>query len=244
MHKHAALVRILQALVSKEKAITYIETHAGRGLYNLSSPEAEKTGEAKEGILRLLPQRKIPMDHPFLQILMQVRQQHKKTSYPGSPLIAKTILRPADKLHLAELHPQEHAALDKLLTAPNTRIMKRDGYEMALSLCPPTPGKGLVLIDPSYEIKTEYLQAAEFVNKLHSKWPEGVIVLWYPLLKADNHIAMVEAMKAGGYKKLWHQEVIFADKEAVRGMYGSGLIVVNLPDNLSHGLEEFRQVFK
>lgn len=244
VHKHAALTRILGALVAQNKAITYIETHAGRGLYNLTSPEAEKTGEAREGILRLMPARKIPMDHPFLHIMMQVRQKHKANAYPGSPLIAKHILRPSDRSHLMELHPQEHAALDKLMTAPNCRIYKQDGYKTALGLCPPSPDKGMVLIDPSFEIKTEYLEAAKFLKTLHDKWPAGVLVLWYPLLPAGNHVAMVEVVKATGYKKLWHQEIEFTTPESVRGMYGSGLLVVNLPEGLAHGLEEFRAVFK
>ncbi len=219
LHKHIALAELLALLTRKARPLTYMETHAGRGLYDLASVETAKTGEAAAGIAKIdLP------DCPFTYALKVIRSRHGDTAYPGSPAIAQALLRPTDKIHLMELHPAEHAALKANIKGAGVSIQHRDGYEGVLAISPPQPRKGLVLIDPSYEVKTEYLQVAEFTRKLVAKWPEATVLIWYPILKAARHKEMLVALR------LPHlvDEVSFDLKEN-KGMTGSGLALVNAP---------------
>ena len=218
LHKHIALAELLALLTRKPRGLTYMETHAGRGLYDLASVEATKTGEAAEGIAKItLP------DGPFTDALKTVRSMHGETAYPGSPAIAAALLRDVDKMQLMELHPAEFKALRVNLEG-EAAIHRRDGYEGVMAIAPPKPRKGLVLIDPSYEVKDEYLQVADFTNKLMAKWPEATVMIWYPILKAGRHKEMLAALR------LPHliDEVSF-DLKDNKGMTGSGLALVNAP---------------
>ena len=240
VHKHAVLARLLVRLAAKDDPLTLIETHAGRGLYDLRSVESKKTGEAIQGIVRLLADGKLPRTHPLFKVIAATRKEHGPSAYPGSPLLAHALLRPQDKIHLMEMHPQEYAALEDFLGAEDNVFMQdSDGFKATLRIVPPTPARGLVLIDPSYEIKTEYAQTAQFVLDLHDKWPQGIIMLWYPLLKAGNHDVLTKTLENANLKGFQRREMIFAKKKDVRGMYGSGLILVNLPDAFVPVLDAF-----
>lgn len=230
LHKHIAFAELLHALTRKPRGISVLETHAGRGLYDLAAPEAAKTGEAAAGIARLAPDPATA----FGRALMAVRATHGPAAYPGSPLIAAALLRPQDRLTLMDLHPQEHAALRRALPS-GASIHRRDGYEGVLALVPPTPRRGLVLVDPSYEVKSEYAAAAAFVLKLVSRWPEAAVLVWYPLLPEARHRALLDGLRPLAPKV---DEVAFTPAPA-RGMAGSGLALVNGP----HGAERaFRAV--
>lgn len=218
LHKHDALARLIAALTLKDRGITYMETHAGRALYDLSAPEALKTGEAADGILSA----ELPAG-PYARAVAAVRERHGPAAYPGSPLIAATLLRPQDRMHLMELHPAEHAALRRAMRATGAAVHRRDGYEGVLALAPPTPRKGLVLVDPSYEVKEEYGAVPAFVRALVAKWPEATVLIWYPILAEGRHEALVAGL-AG--LALQRHEVPFGTG---RGMRGSGLVGVNLP---------------
>lgn len=195
-----------------------METHAGRGLYDLASDETAKTGEAAEGIAKIdLP------DCPFADAVKTVRAMHGKTAYPGSPAIAAALLREQDKMQLMELHPAEFQALRVNLEG-EAAVHRRDGYEGVMAVSPPKPRKGLVLIDPSYEVKDEYLQVAEFTNKLIAKWPEATVMIWYPVLTAARHKEMLAALQVPHLI----DEVAF-DLKDNKGMTGSGLALVNAP---------------
>ncbi len=223
LHKHQWLVRLLEALTVKPRGITYMESHAGRGLYDLSGPEAEKTGEAAMGIGAgpLPPGR-------YGEIVAAVRDRYGAAAYPGSPLIAAGMLRPQDRLVLMELHPAEHRALKAALAAPNIAIHHRDGCEGVLALSPPLPRRGLVLVDPSYELKSEYAAVPRFVGKLLRKWPEAVVAIWYPILPEARQTALVEGLAA---LRPLRDETRF-DLGKGRGMTGSGMLVVNPPYGL------------
>ncbi len=218
LHKHIALAELLALLTRKPRGISYMETHAGRGLYDLAAPETAKTGEAEAGIARIPPP-----DGPFGEALANVRALHGETAYPGSPALAASLLREVDRLHLMELHPAEFAALKTNLEG-EAAIHHRDGYEGVLAISPPKPRKGLVLVDPSYEVKSEYIQAADFTRKLVAKWPEATVMIWYPVLKAARHTDMLAALKLPYIK----DEVAF-DLNDGKGMLGSGLVLVNAP---------------
>lgn len=241
VHKHAALSVLLTKLTQKEKPLTYIETHAGRGIYDLTSDAAQKTHEAQNGIEHLLKLKKIPAAHPYFQLLRRVREEVGNNVYPGSPFIAEALLRPTDTIHLMELHPQEYAKLRYFMNYPNVHIHKRDGYEGVLAITPPPVRRGVVLIDPSYEIKTEYALAAQKILKLAKKWHEAHIMVWYPLLEENRHHELLEPLKAAGLKDSFNQQVLF--KNAVKGMIGSGVFIVNTPYGTQEELEKIAHFF-
>lgn len=227
LHKHAALAVLLAALTAKHRPLSYLESHAGRGLYDLAAPEAVKTGEAAEGVVAALARRTLPDNHPWVMAVRAVQAAHGPAAYPGSPALARALLRPADRLHLMELHPQEHAALRAALHGPGVHIHRRNGHEGLPALVPPVPRRGLALIDPSYEVKDEYARAARLVLDLHAKWPEGVILLWYPLLDAGLHGELLRMLDAAALPLVWREEVRFAGSRL--RMRGSGLACVNTP---------------
>ncbi|GAB5388638.1 MAG: 23S rRNA (adenine(2030)-N(6))-methyltransferase RlmJ [Alphaproteobacteria bacterium] len=228
VHKHGALSICLTQLAAKPKPMTIMETHAGRGVYDLSGPEARKTGEAKLGINQLIAEGRIASDHPYLQAVAATRQARTAEHYPGSPAIARHFMRPGDHLHLMELHPAEYRTLTHNMRGPELHIHRRDGYEGVLAISPPTPRRGLVLIDPAYEIKTEYQDVARFVPKLIRKWPEACVMVWYPLLTNHRHIDMVAALKRR-FPDHVLSEVSFRAMAPGHRMRGSGLFILNMP---------------
>lgn len=233
VHKHAALGWSLDYLTRKPKPISYIETHSGRGLYDLSGEEARKTGEAAKGIS--LADQWLDPDHPYARALAKVREKHGPAAYPGSPLIAQNLLRDNDRLHLAELHPQEHAALSRAVRSPNTRTYHEDGFALIQSICPPDPRRGLLLIDPSWEIKTDYATIPKSMAQVARKWNVGVLMLWYPLLTDALHVPMLKTLQ-GQFPDALRHEVRFPPARDGHRMIGSGLFVVNPPWGLSEHL--------
>ena len=232
VHKHALLAVMLDYLTRKDKPLSYLETHAGRGLYNINDEAALKTGEAAAGIARVLDENWFAADHPYLRAVSAISAKYGATAYPGSPLVAAELLRPGDTMHLAELHPQEHAALRGLVALKYAQIYHQDGFQMAQSICPPTPRRGMLLIDPSFEVKSDYLTIPEFVRQIHRKWNVGVIALWYPILADNRHVPMLVALKHAGFKDVLRHEVKFTALRAGHGMIGSGMFIVNPPYGL------------
>ncbi|MGD9868304.1 MAG: 23S rRNA (adenine(2030)-N(6))-methyltransferase RlmJ [Hyphomicrobiales bacterium] len=226
VHKHAALAVLLEALTAKPRPITYMESHAGRGLYDLASPEARKTGEAGAGIVRLLASGGLAASHPYMRAIALCRAGHGDTAYPGSPMIAKLLLRPGDRLHLIELHPREHAALKRAVKGPDVGIHRRDGLEGLLAISPPRPRRGLAVIDPSYEVKSEFEAAGKTAVQMRRKWPEGSILVWYPLLEGAPHAGLLAQLETAG-GPLWKSEIVFAPGR--QRALGSGLACLNLP---------------
>ncbi|MDU8910227.1 23S rRNA (adenine(2030)-N(6))-methyltransferase RlmJ [Aestuariicoccus sp. MJ-SS9] len=241
VHKHALLAWMLDYLTQKPKPLTYIETHAGRGLYDLGGAEAVKTGEAAAGIARL--RGAFAPDHPYARALSAIAIAHGAQAYPGSPLIAATLLRDIDSLHLAELHPAEHAALSAVPWPRKVQIHRQDGFEMAQALCPPTPRRGLMLIDPSYEVKDDYARLPKTLQQIHRKWNVGILCLWYPILTSGAHQDMLARLTAAFPGALRH-EVGFPPVREGHRMTGSGLFVVNPPYGLDHESETLGKVFK
>lgn len=225
VHKHALLAAMLALLAAKDRPLTYMETHAGRAVYDLAAPEAQKTGESAAGVARL--ESRFPPDHPYRQAIDAARAKYGATAYPGSPLIAAYTLRPADQIHLAELHPQEHAAL-AAETRGMAHVHRRDGWEMALALTPPKPPRGLMLIDPSWEMKDDYARAPRVMAEIARRWSPGVLVLWYPLLDSAPHRPMLRALATTFPNALRH-EVHFPPVRPGHRMAGSGLLIVNPP---------------
>lgn len=241
VHKHAALAWVLDYLTRKDKPLTYIETHAGRGAYDLSSHEALKTGEAARGVLRQDVADWFGPDHPYRIALDRFREGLGERAYPGSPMIADTLLRRGDVQHLAELHPQESAALTATM-GKRAHVHQQDGFKMANAVCPPTPRRGLMLIDPSFELKSDYEEMPDFMSLIHKKWNVGIIMLWYPVLQKRLHGAMAVRLESMFPEGLRH-EVAFPAAGQDHGMTGSGLFILNPPFGLREELDRLSACF-
>lgn len=229
VQKHALLCQMLAYLTVKDKPLSYFETHSGRGLYGLDAAEAVKTGEAAAGIDAVEGLGWFEGDHPYRQALTAVRDQHGARAYPGSPLLARQMLRDQDRMSLAELHPREFAALDDLFPRRAANCVQQDGYQMVMERTPPDPRRGLLLIDPAYEVKSEYDAIPGFIAKLHRKWNVGVIAIWYPILTTKAHQPMIQALEAQNLPKVLRHEVTFGPARDGHRMIGSGMFVINTP---------------
>lgn len=226
VHKHALLCVMLDYVSQKAKPLSYLETHSGRGLYQLDSDAALKTGEAAAGIVAL--QSRFSPDHPYQKALAAIRAEHGPHAYPGSPLLASHCLRKGDRLHLAELHPQEYKHLSEVMQH-KAKCYNEDGFQMAHKVAPPEPRRGLMLIDPSYEVKSDYEAIPTQILKLHRKWNVGTIALWYPLLETGAHTPMLGKLDSMNFPKTLRHEVRFPPIREGHRMIGSGLFILNAP---------------
>lgn len=235
VHKHALLAWSLEYLTRKDKPLTYLESHAGRGLYDLAGAEALKTGEAASGIARV--EAGFPADHPYLRALGEVRRRFGASRYPGSPLLAAELLRPSDRMLLSERHPQEFAALDRAI-GHRAEVFAGDGYAKVRAQVPPEPRRGLLLVDPSYEMDSDYADMPEFLGRVARVWNVGILCLWYPLLQAPRHLAMIASLIAR-FPGALVSEALFPPAREGHRMVGSGLFVIRPPWGLE---EEARRV--
>lgn len=231
VHKHILLARALAHLTCDASPLLFAETHAGRGRYNLDAPEARKTGEAAAGIDTLLRDGHIGRDEPFLAALRRFQGKNRRL-YPGSPALAAQLLRRNDALWLWELHPREHAVLARLFEKDRrVQVFHANGQiglPLRLPPKPPAPRHGLVLVDPSYEIKDEYAALPAFVRRLRQRWPAAAGLLWYPMLPAGRHAEMVEKLMAADADLNLH-EAVWSEPGVGRGLYGSGVVYWGIP---------------
>jgi 23S rRNA (adenine2030-N6)-methyltransferase len=240
VQKHALLAWCLDYLTQKDKPLTYIETHAGRGLYDLSSEYALKTGEAAQGIARA--EDMFDAAHPYRQRLNEIRASYGPNAYPGSPLIAALSLRDGDTVHLAELHPAENQALRHALNPWGPHIYARDGFDLALALTPPTPRRGMMLIDPSYEVKADYDAIPRHIANIARKWNVGIIALWYPLLTSGAHGPMLGQLTQA-FPEALRCECHFPPVRDGHKMIGTGMFIVNPPYGLDAEAARIKAAF-
>lgn len=246
--KHFTLSRLCNYLIQKDKPIFYLETHSGRGVYDLKNQQSIKTGEAKQGIELLWNQKhQLPkIFSSYLENISYVNQENKLRFYPGSPAIAVQSLRPQDRIFLAELHPGEFEYLQHL-PHQNKRVhfSHSNGYEALNALLPPPERRGLIFIDPSYEIKTEYRQVTEYLKKAYLRFETGVYCLWYPLIDNRLHSQLLRGLDKIDAKHLRVEFYLNDTNKA--GMQGCGLWIINPPYTLEAelklALNTLREVF-
>ncbi len=229
VHKHAILVELLKSLKAKNPKLAVLDTHAGRGTYDLNSEEAQKTSEYISGAQHFWENDGLPAG--LKEIVSGFNPDGALVTWPGSSMIARKILRATDKLTCIERHPGEFEELQKTMSgAANVDLQQKDGFQSIVDFSPPALRKGLVIIDPSYEIKTEYVQTAKQVNLAWKKWPQGVFLIWYPLLEAQGHVQLLTHLRKSGVKDVLVSEVRL-DKAPTEGyrMFGSGIAIVNPP---------------
>ena len=243
VHKHALLSVMLAYMTQKDKPLSYLETHAGRGVYDLGAEHARKTAEADAGIVRAEARGWFAPDHPYAQVLARARSLWGTRAYPGSPAIAGLMLRAGDKINLAELHPAEVDVLGDVMAGFGAHIHAQDGFAMARALTPPMPRRGVLLVDPSYEVKSDYETLPDFLRGIHRKWNVGVLALWYPLLESGAHKSMLAALDAAELPGALRHEVLFGPARPGHRMVGSELFIVNAPYGLEQEAKRLGRLF-
>jgi 23S rRNA (adenine2030-N6)-methyltransferase len=245
--KHIVLVRILTYLQEKPAAFRVIDTHAGAGLYDLTSDEAHRGGEWLTGIARLMQARfsenVLPLVKPYLDIVRAFNPQAALEAYPGSPLIARALLRPQDRLTACEVELKARKRLiDALRRDTQARVVDLDGWMALPAFVPPNERRGLVLIDPPFEQKDEFERMAEGFAQAFAKWPTGSYLMWYPVKsrRATDNLAREVAETAGAGAqpvKCLRLEFSVAPQAADASLTSAGLLIVNPPWKLSDELK-------
>ncbi len=224
--KHVVLIELMQYLQRKDGPLDYIDTHAGAGIYDLHSAESKKTGEHLSGV-GAIQHSNWPELQPYLTLLKSFNRGELRR-YPGSPLLALSMLRPQDRAWLFELHANDHQKLEKACsTYKKVRIEQDDGLQGMLGLVPPASKRGLILIDPSYEIKKDYQLVIETLQKAHKRFASGVYALWYPVVQRAQIDQMENALRRTGIRNVQRFELGWLPDSAEYGMTASGMIVIN-----------------
>ena len=236
VHKHVALVMLLEHLLRKDAPFCCLDTHAGAGVYDLDSRYAQRNREFETGIARLWGRSDCPA--PVARYVDIVRGLNPPEAdgtlrlrwYPGSTWIARTFLRPADRIVASELHSTD-APMLKQCFARDLQVSThhRDGFEILPALVPPRERRGLVVMDPSYEVRNEFARVVETLGAAWHKWPTGIYLLWYPVQRRQPLAQFHHALKRGGMRKVLMNELSVEPDVAPNRLSGSGLIVVNPP---------------
>ncbi|MEA2883056.1 MAG: rRNA (adenine2030-N6)-methyltransferase [Bradyrhizobium sp.] len=245
--KHIVLVRILTHLQDKPAAFRVIDSHAGAGRYDLSSDEARRGGEWRTGIARIMQARfsetVLPLLTPYLDIVRAFNRPRELAAYPGSPLIARAMLRPQDRMVACELEPKARKQLiDALRRDTQARVVDLDGWVALPAFVPPKERRGLVLIDPAFEQKDEFDRLVDGFAKSFAKWPTGSYLLWYPVKsrRASDGLARQVAgtvSEASVPGKCLRLEFSVAPQTAGGTLTSSGLLIVNPPWKLADELK-------
>jgi 23S rRNA (adenine2030-N6)-methyltransferase len=241
--KHIVLVRILSYLQDKPAPFRVIDTHAGAGTYDLTGDEARRGGEWLTGIARLMQARfsekTLPLVAPYLDIIRAFNPKADLKAYPGSPLIARALLRPQDRLTACEVEPKARKRLiDALRRDTQARVVDLDGWMALPAFVPPKERRGLILIDPPFEQKDEFERMADGFAQAFAKWPTGIYLLWYPVKSRRatdslaRHVAEIVAAGASPGKCL-RLEFSVAPQTAEAGLISAGLLIVNPPWKLA-----------
>jgi 23S rRNA (adenine2030-N6)-methyltransferase len=245
--KHIVLVRILTHLQDKPAAFRVIDSHAGAGRYDLSGHEAQRGGEWRTGIARIMQARfsetVLPLLTPYLDIVRAFNPPRELTAYPGSPLIARALLRPQDRIVACEFEPKARKQLiDALRRDTQARVVDLDGWVALPAFVPPKERRGLVLIDPAFEQKDEFQRLADGFAKTFARWPTGSYLLWYPVKsrRATDGLARKVAgivSEASVPGKCLRLEFSVAPQTAGGALTSSGLLIVNPPWKLGDELK-------
>ncbi|MCO6186488.1 23S rRNA (adenine(2030)-N(6))-methyltransferase RlmJ [Rhizobium sp. L1K21] len=240
--KHAVLARLIVYLQQKDKAFRVLDTHAGIGLYDLTLDEAQKTGEWREGIGRLL-EADLPADAaallaPYLDAVRKLNPENGVTLYPGSPKLTRMLLRPQDRLSAMELHPEDARELHNVFDGDfQVRVTELDGWLAMGAHLPPKEKRGLILVDPPFEKEGEYDRMVRNLQKAYRRFAGGVYCLWFPMKKGAPIADFYAALKETGIPKMLACELTVKSDRDTTGLNGSGLIIVNPPYTLEKELQ-------
>ncbi len=233
VHKHILLIGLLELLMRKETPICVVDSHAGRGVYDLGQAAAQRSGEYREGIARL-PEAKRTQHvwiRAYLQQVQKLRQHGSALSYPGSPALISTQLRPQDRALLIEREHDEAEALRAWVrTQTRLSVHERDAYEGIPALIPPPERRGLVLIDPPYEEEREdWKPVQDLLLRAWQRWPTGVFALWYPIKHQVQTRRFLRQLAQRGLTKMLSCELCIRPADQTLGLNGSGMLIINPP---------------
>ncbi len=242
--KHVVLMMLIGHLRKKPAPFFYLDTHAGRGRYDLSEADAQRSGEYKAGIGLLLAEKASALPTEVADYVELVRQSagpgHSAiTAYPGSPLIVARLRRSGDRMVLLETQAREVAALRALLGRERlVSVLDSDGYAALKAHLPPRENRGLVLIDPPYEDDAEFDQVLGGIATGHARWPTGTFMIWYPLSQRAGPLRFRRNLHDSGIRRVLDIELSIRPADAQVGLHGSGLVIVNPPWQLDVRLRE------
>lgn len=241
--KHVVLTRVLAYMTEKPQPLRVIDVHAGIGRYDLAGIEADKTGEWKAGIARLWPAQgtasRPPALQRYLDVVASFNPGGELCTYPGSPLIARALLRRQDALVANELHPDDVAVLKaELKGAPHTRVLQLDAWTALKSLLPPPERRGVILIDPPFEAPDEFDRLASGLSDALARFATGTYLIWYPTKDALAVSRFQTRVRALGLAKLLNVTLSVCARQARPGLNETGLMLINPPYVLKDELAE------
>lgn len=240
--KHATLALVIEHLKQKPAPFRVIDTHAGIGCYDLGSEQAQKTGEWREGIGRVL-EAKLPaaveaLLAPYLAVVLRLNPGAVLARYPGSPLLARELMRSEDRLVVNELHPEDQRSLSRLFAHdPQVKVMALDAWTAVKALLPPPERRGVVLIDPAFEQQGELDRLIEALQEGIRRFAGGTYLLWYPIKEIQPAAAFKRKIAALGLPKAIALELMIRGPENEDRLNGAGIIAVNAPFTLARNME-------
>ncbi|MED5620881.1 23S rRNA (adenine(2030)-N(6))-methyltransferase RlmJ [Ideonella sp. BN130291] len=243
--KHLVLTHVLRYMAEKDKPFTLVDTHAGAGGYSLEGKYAHKREEFAEGIARLWGRADLPQAlADYVRRVREFNGGDKLEQYPGSPALAQMLMRPTDRLRLYELHPTDYRILEAFLgKRPHTQVSMSDGFAALKGELPPPSRRGVVLIDPSYELKSDYGKVVAAVREALQRFADTVILVWIPQLQLLESAQLPQRLQAAAdavAPKGWlHARLTVrqADEKGF-GMIGSSMLVINPPFVLHEMLQQ------
>ncbi len=246
--KHYVFSLVLDYFNQKDKPYWVVDTHAGAGMYMLKSEFAQKNAEFETGIARLFDTENLPESlEKFVKIIKNYNESNALIFYPGSPKIAEALLSSDDKLRLFELHPSDCKLLIENFKGETrqVKITLQDGFTGIKACLPPPTKRGLVLIDPPYEMKNDYQRVVDCIKDSLSRFATGTYLVWYPLLQRTEPLAMVEALKKLQANNWLDVSLsIEAPNADGFGMFGSGMLIINPPWTLPKILAEAMPILR
>lgn len=238
--KHVVLAEVLRYMGTKDKAFSYIETHAGAGGYSLEGPYAQKKSEYRNGIERVMSAGAAPdaVAH-YIDLVKAFNGDGPLTQYPGSPAIARMLLRPKDPMRLFELHPTDFKILESYLAdRKHVTVQQADGFDALDKQLPPASRRAVVLIDPSYEVKSDYTRLVHTLRQAIKRFAEGVYLVWYPQIRSIEATQLAGRLASHAPHGWLHAQLtVQKSDEHGFGLMGSGMFVINPPYTLHDTLQ-------
>ncbi|MEP0943455.1 MAG: 23S rRNA (adenine(2030)-N(6))-methyltransferase RlmJ [Rhizobiaceae bacterium] len=233
--KHITLTRILNYLQRKDKPFRVFDTHAGRGRYDLTSEEAQKTDEWRLGVKKVLaaagsnnapPQSVANLIGEWKSIVTEAGED----TYPGSPRITHAMLRASDRMALYEMHPEDSVTLAAEFEGDyKTRVYNSDGWQVGVSPIPPKEGRGLILCDPPFEDGKDFDRMIKLLNSSSRRWAGGVVALWYPVKRRDHTDEWLGSLKSLNFRDLLNIELYIREPRSASMLNGCGMVILNPP---------------
>lgn len=238
--KHLVLLSLLHRFRTGEKPFSYVETHAGKGLYDLQGAAARRTEEASAGVLKLAQAADLPAEfRDYLQLVNSLPGNAEGLRwYPGSPLIAQAMMRAQDRAFVVELHPEEAGELKRVLGHdPRFGVHCRDGWEALKGLLPPTPRRGLLLIDPPFEKVDEFSDIFDGLDQVQKRWANATVVVWYPIKRRVDLEPAYRRLSGGTYGAVMRAEFCLRPDDTDARLNGAGVFVIRPPWMLDQDIE-------